>query len=159
MSVVEQVVQGADGAEVALAEYAGKVLLVVNTATQCGFTPQYAGLQELYARYRDEGFEILDFPCNQFGHQAPGSADEIASFCETRYGITFRQFAKIDVNGPHEAPLYTWLKAQKSGVGGSRIKWNFTKFLIGRDGEVVARFGSQTKPEQIAAAVAAELAK
>ena len=137
------------GNEVSLKDYEGKVLLIVNTATGCGFTPQYAGLQELYKKYQAEGLEILDFPCNQFGNQAPGTEEEIVTFCTGRFGVTFKQFAKIEVNGANEAPLYTYLKSQKKGIGGSNIKWNFTKFLVDRKGNVVARFSPTTTPEQI----------
>jgi glutathione peroxidase len=148
-------VTDAKGARVKLSEYAGKVLLIVNTATECGFTPQYAGLQDLYVKYRDRGFEILDFPCNQFGHQAPGTNEEIASFCEGRFGTTFRRFDKIEVNGANESPLYTWLKSQKGGVGGANIKWNFTKFLLDRSGEVTARYA----PTKTPAALEADISK
>ena len=120
----------------ALSQYRGKVLLVVNTATQCGYTPQYTDLQRIYEAYKDSGFVILDFPCNQFGSQAPGSYDDIHDFCTGRYGITFPQFAKIDVNGANASPLYVWLKTKKPGD----IKWNFTKFLLDRKGEVIRRF-------------------
>lgn len=149
MSIYEYTVKDNQGEEVALSEYKGKVLLIVNTATGCGFTPQYDGLQNLYEKYQSQGFEILDFPCNQFGNQAPGTDDEIADFCDSRYGITFRQFAKIDVNGEKESPLYTYLKSQKGGMMGNKIKWNFTKFLVDRNGTVVERFGSTTTPEKI----------
>ena len=142
-------VKDAKGMNVELSEYAGKVLLVVNTATGCGLTPQYTGLQDLYARYCEKGFEILDFPCNQFANQAPGTSDEIGSFCTGRFGIAFRQFGKTGVNGSGESPLYTWLKAQKSGVAGANIKWNFTKFLVNRKGEVVARFAPTKTPTAI----------
>lgn len=167
--------------EVHLSDYKGKVLLVVNTATQCGFTPQYPSLQKLYDTYHDQGFDILDFPCNQFGEQAPGDYGDIHSFCTGRFGITFPQFAKIDVNGENEAPLYTYLKSQKSFAGftgekkafmedfvgkahpdfkeTSDIKWNFTKFLINKDGEVVARFESTTDPEELNEAIQALLKK
>ncbi|MDR1692048.1 MAG: glutathione peroxidase, partial [Oscillospiraceae bacterium] len=117
--------------------------------TGCGFTPQYKGLQELYGKYKDRGFEILDFPCNQFGNQAPGTDEEIGAFCTGRFGVTFRQFAKINVNGDGESPLYTWLKKQKGGIGGGKIKWNFTKFLINKNGEVVARFAPTKTPESL----------
>lgn len=130
-------------------QYEGKVLLIVNTATGCGFTPQYNGLQDLYDKYKDKGFEILDFPCNQFGHQAPGDSDEIATFCTMRYGITFQQFNKVDVNGKNEEPLYTYLKKQKNGIMGNKIKWNFTKFLIDRKGNVVERFAPTVEPIKI----------
>ena len=125
-----------NGDSVALSQYRGKVLLVVNTATQCGYTPQYTDLQRIYEAYKDSGFVILDFPCNQFGSQAPGSYDDIHDFCTSRYGITFPQFAKIDVNGANASPLYVWLKTKKPGD----IKWNFTKFLLDRKGEVIRRF-------------------
>ncbi len=125
------------------------MLLVVNTATGCGFTPQYEGLQELYDKYQDKGFEILDFPCNQFGNQAPGSEDEIVSFCQLNYGVSFKQFAKIEVNGENEAPLYTYLKKQQGGILGSKIKWNFTKFLVDRDGNVIDRFAPTVTPDKI----------
>ena len=134
-----------EGKEVSLSEYKGKVLLIVNTATGCGFTPQYEGLEKLYKEYKDKGFEILDFPCNQFFGQAPGTDEEIHSFCTLKYDVTFRQFHKIDVNGKNESPLYTFLKAQKKG----RIKWNFAKFLIDKEGNVVERYGSMTKPAAI----------
>ncbi|MBP5242896.1 MAG: glutathione peroxidase [Clostridia bacterium] len=164
MSIYDYKVKGRKGAEVALADYEGKVLLIVNTATGCGFTPQYKELQEIYDKYKAQGLEILDFPCNQFGNQAPGTEEEIASFCTGRFGITFPQLAKIEVNGENEEPLYTYLKAQKGFEGfdanhplsavvaqivekidpnyanNSNIKWNFTKFLVNRKGEVVARF-------------------
>lgn len=130
-------------------QYEGKVLLIVNTATGCGFTPQYNGLQDLYDKYKDKGFEILDFPCNQFGHQAPGDSDEIATFCTMRYGITFQQFSKVDVNGKNEEPLYTYLKKQKNGIMGNNIKWNFTKFLIDSKGNVVERFAPTVEPIKI----------
>ena len=133
------------GADVSLGEYKGKVLLIVNTATGCGFTPQYDGLQDLYEKYQEKGFEILDFPCNQFLGQAPGSAEEIESFCQARFGITFRQFAKIKVNGKEESPLYTYLKGEQKGS----IKWNFTKFLVDRDGNVVGRFAPTFTPDKL----------
>ena len=133
------------GEDKSLADYKGKVLLIVNTATGCGFTPQYAGLEELYQKYHQAGLEILDFPCNQFGHQAPGSDEEIHAFCTAKYKTSFDQFKKIDVNGENAAPLYAWLTKQKGG----NIKWNFTKFLISRDGTIIKRYGSITKPEKI----------
>lgn len=149
MEFYDLTVKDAQGADVPLSDYKGKVLLVVNTATGCGFTPQYDGLQDLYEKYRDRGFEILDFPCNQFGNQAPGSDEEIGSFCSSRYGITFKQFAKTDVNGENESPIYTYLKAQKGGMFGKNIKWNFTKYLIDRGGKVVARYAPTKTPESI----------
>jgi len=133
-----------------LSAYQGKVMLIVNTATGCGFTPQYKGLEELYRLYRDRGLVVLGFPCNQFGNQAPGTNEDIADFCELNYNVTFPQFAKIDVNGENAAPLYQWLKKQKKGIFGSTsIKWNFTKFLVDRNGKVVERFGPAETPEQI----------
>ena len=131
------------GKEVSLADYKGKVLLVVNTATRCGFTPQYKDLEALYEKYRNEGLEILDFPCNQFGQQAPGSIQEIHQFCTANFAIQFPQFDKIEVNGENEHPLYAWLKAQKGFEGD--IRWNFTKFLISRDGQVLKRYESAIK--------------
>ena len=139
--------------EVSLEEFKGKVLLIVNTATGCGFTPQYEGLQKLYDDHKDQGFEILDFPCNQFANQAPGSEDQIVSFCQARYAVTFRQFAKIEVNGKNESPLYTYLKQQKGGLFGRNIKWNFTKFLVDREGNVVARFAPTVEPAKIEAKI------
>ena len=134
-----------------LATKQGKVLLVVNTASKCGFTPQYDGLEELYQKYKDKDFEVLGFPCNQFGAQEPGNADEIAEFCKVNFGVTFPLMAKIDVNGPDASPLYDWMKNEKKGVMSSRsIKWNFTKFLIDRDGNVVKRYGPQETPRMIA---------
>lgn len=149
MDIYKLTVKDAEGNNIKLSDYKGKVLLIVNTATGCGFTPQYDGLQDLYKKYKDSGFEILDFPCNQFGNQAPGTEEEIVSFCTGRYGITFKQFAKIDVNGENESPLYTYLKTQKDGILGSKIKWNFTKFLINKDGEVVDRYAPTKKPAAI----------
>ncbi len=145
MNLYDIKVTDMEGKEVSLSEYKGKVLLIVNTATGCGFTPQYEGLEKLYKEYKDKGFEILDFPCNQFFGQAPGTDEEIHSFCTLKYDVTFRQFHKIDVNGKNESPLYTFLKAQKKG----RIKWNFAKFLIDKEGNVVERYGSMTKPAAI----------
>ncbi|AHE52697.1 glutathione peroxidase [Sphingomonas sanxanigenens] len=134
-----------------MADYAGQVLLIVNTASQCGFTPQYAGLEALYRKYHDQGFSVLAFPCNQFGKQEPGDAEEIATFCSLTYDVTFPLFAKIDVNGDAADPLFAWLKAQKPGLLGSTgIKWNFTKFLVDRQGRVVHRYAPTTKPEDIA---------
>ena len=139
-----------DGSEVGLADKAGKVLLIVNTASKCGFTPQYQGLEALWRKYREQGFEVLAFPCNQFGAQEPGDAAEIAAFCSLNFGISFPVMAKIDVNGEGAPPLYRWLKDQARGILGTRkIKWNFTKFLIARDGKVVRRYGPNVKPEKI----------
>lgn len=157
MSIYDYKVKDKNGSEVSMKNYEGKVLLIVNTATGCGFTPQFEGLQDLYEKYQAQGFEILDFPCNQFGNQAPGSDEEITDFCNSRYGITFQQFAKIDVNGENEAPLFTYLKSQKTGLMGSKVKWNFTKFLVDRNGKVVGRFAPTTTPEAIDAEVVKQL--
>ncbi|MBE6135438.1 MAG: glutathione peroxidase [Erysipelotrichaceae bacterium] len=144
-NIYDIIVKDMEGKDVSLSEYKGKVLLIVNTATGCGFTPQYSGLEAMYRKYKEQGFEILDFPCNQFFGQAPGSDEEIHSFCQLKYDVSFKQFHKIDVNGKNEDPLYTYLKSQKKG----RIKWNFAKFLIDREGNVVNRYGSMSKPEAI----------
>ena len=149
MNLYDISVRKMDGSEESLAIYKGKVLLIVNTATQCGFTPQYDGLQDLYDKYKDSGLEILDFPCNQFANQAPGTDEEIHNFCTGRFGITFPQYAKIDVNGSNESKLYTYLKKQKGGLLGSKIKWNFTKFLVDKNGNVVGRYAPADKPEKI----------
>jgi glutathione peroxidase len=149
MSIYDLTVKDTKGNDVSMSEFKGKVLLIVNTATGCGFTPQYDGLEALYAKYRDRGFEILDFPCNQFGNQAPGTEEEIVSFCKMRFGVSFRQFKKIKVNGPEEDPLFTYLKEQKGGIGGKKIKWNFTKFLVDKEGNVVERFAPTVEPAKI----------
>lgn len=149
MDIYDFKVKSQTGSEIALSDYRGKVLLIVNTATGCGFTPQYEGLQDLYEKYQSQGLEILDFPCNQFGHQAPGSDEEITDFCQSRYGVTFRQFKKIDVNGKDEEPLYTYLKSQEKGVMGNNIKWNFTKFLVDRAGKVTGRFAPTVTPKKL----------
>jgi glutathione peroxidase len=146
-----------DGREVDLAEFAGKAVLVVNTASKCGFTPQYAGLEELATRYRGRGLVVLGFPCDQFGHQEPGDEGEIAEFCQLNYGVTFPMFAKVEVNGAGAHPLYRWLRSEKGGLLGSRIKWNFTKFLVDPEGRVVGRYGSTTKPADLAADIEAAL--
>ena len=164
MNIFDFSVEDVKGMETSLRDYAGKVILIINSATECGFTPQYDDLQDIYEKYGEDGFVILDFPCNQFGHQAPGTNEEIVSFCDSRYGITFPIFSKIEVNGGNESPLYTYLKSQKGFAGfdaehpltpmlesalertdsnyaqSSDIKWNFTKFLIDREGNVVERF-------------------
>ena len=143
-----------DGHETPLAQYRGKVLLVVNTASKCGFTPQYAGLETLYKQFKDKGVVVLGFPCNQFGAQEPGSESDIAQFCELNYGVSFPIFAKIDVNGPDAHPLYKFLKSEKSGILGTEgIKWNFTKFLVDREGNVVGRFAPSVTPAELAPAV------
>ena len=140
-----------DGTERSLADYRGKTVLVVNTASKCGFTPQYKGLEALHEQYGDKGLVILGFPCDQFGHQEPGNEDQIQEFCELNYGVKFPMFSKIDVNGDNAHPLYKWLRSVKSGVLGGKIKWNFTKFLIGPDGKPIKRYGSVTKPEKLTA--------
>jgi glutathione peroxidase len=139
-----------DGIERQLVDYKGKVVLVVNTASQCGFTGQYKGLEELYRTYADRGLVVLGFPCDQFGHQEPGDEEEIATFCERNFGVTFPLFSKVDVNGPDAHPLYQWLRSEKSGLVGDKIRWNFTKFLVDSEGKVVERYGSRTTPAQIA---------
>ena len=172
MNVYDFTVKAQDGSEVSLSDYRGKVLLIVNTATGCGFTPQYDELQDLYDEHKNDGLEILDFPCNQFGEQAPGDDEEIHSFCTGRYGITFPQFSKIEVNGENAIPLYKWLtentvfegfdknamglmmtqvlkKVDKDFKNNSSIKWNFTKFLINREGEIVARFEPMTNLKKV----------
>ncbi len=143
------------GAEVSLEQYKGKVLLIVNTATRCGFTPQYKDLEAMYEKYNEQGFEILDFPCNQFGSQAPGTIAEIKEFCTTTYNVKFTQFDKIEVNGENEHPLYTYLKANAENK--NNIRWNFTKFLISADGKILKRFESGDKMEDVESAVAQAL--
>jgi len=139
------------GREVPLSLYEGQVLLIVNTASACGFTPQYAGLQALHEQYAGQGLTVLGFPCNQFGHQEPGSAEEIAGFCERHFGVQFPMMEKIDVNGANAHPLYRWLEAQAPGLLGSKaIKWNFTKFLVDRDGQVIRRYAPQDAPAKLA---------
>ncbi|MGL4604994.1 MAG: glutathione peroxidase [Iodobacter sp.] len=147
-------VQGINGETVDLARYAGSVVLVVNVASHCGFTPQYEGLQALYEKYKDRGFVVLGFPCNQFGAQEPGTEAEIVSFCSLNYQVGFPLFAKVDVNGDTAAPFYHWLKSEKAGLLGSEaVKWNFTKFLLDKQGKVVDRFAPMTKPAEIAAEI------
>jgi glutathione peroxidase len=177
MSLYDFKMKNIKGEEVSLSDYKGKLVLVVNTASKCGFTPQYEGLEKLYQKYKDRDFVILGFPCNQFLEQDPGSNEEIASFCKANYGVTFPMFSKIDVNGPNEAPLYTWLKQKAPFQGfelskeggkviydvlkehypdnltGDGIKWNFTKFLVGRDGESVQRFEPSVTPEELDAVI------
>jgi glutathione peroxidase len=145
------------GEDKKLADFRGKALLVVNVASHCGFTPQYKGLQELYQSYAPRGFEVLAFPCDQFGHQEPGSDAEIAAFCDRTYGVTFPVFAKIEVNGRNAHPLYVWLKGEKGGLLGDGIKWNFTKFLVDRAGAVRERYAPTTKPASLARDVEALL--
>ncbi len=138
------------GEETPLATFEGKTVLVVNTASKCGFTPQYEGLEKLHEEFSDEGLVVLGFPCDQFGHQEPGDEGEIQEFCQLNYGVSFPMFAKVEVNGDDAHPLYKWLRSEKGGALGSKIKWNFTKFLVGRDGKPVKRYGSTTKPEKLA---------
>lgn len=137
------------GQEINLSDYQGKAVLVVNTASTCGLTPQYAGLEKLYEQYEEQGLVVLGFPCNQFARQEAGDAAEIKEFCQINYGVTFPMFAKVEVNGSGTHPLFQWLRQAKSGVFGNRIKWNFTKFLIGRDGHVIKRYAPNTPPEKI----------
>ncbi|EKF73859.1 glutathione peroxidase [Alcanivorax hongdengensis A-11-3] len=150
MSIYDFQAHTLGGEEKSLADFRGKVLLIVNTASKCGFTPQYKGLEALYDTYKDQGLEILGFPCNQFGKQEPGGAEEIGAFCEKNYGVSFTMFDKIDVNGDGTHPLYQYLKQEATGVLGSKsIKWNFTKFLINRDGKVLKRYAPTDKPESL----------
>jgi glutathione peroxidase len=147
-----------DGAPVSLSDFRGQVLLIVNTASQCGFTPQFAGLEALHQQYAPRGFAVLGFPSNQFGHQDPGTNAEIGAFCERNYGVSFPMMEKIEVNGAHAAPLYQWLVRQAPGLLGSKaIKWNFTKFLIGRDGQVIRRYAPMVKPGSIGSDIEAAL--
>jgi glutathione peroxidase len=157
-SLADFTAEALTGGEVELGDYAGKVVLVVNTASECGFTPQYEGLEQLYRELGEQGLVVLGFPSDQFGHQEPGTEAEIAEFCQRNYGVSFPMFAKIDVNGPGTHPLYTWLKSEKKGLIGGAIKWNFTKFLIGRDGSVLARYASATTPADLRADVERALA-
>ena len=147
----------ANGTEQSLGAYRGQALLVVNSASRCGFTPQYAGLQGLYERYAPRGFSVLAFPCNQFGGQEPGSEAEIAAFCDTRFHVSFPLFAKVEVNGPRAHPLWAWLRRQKGGFLTDAIKWNFTKFVVDREGRVVSRHAPTTRPEALAREVEALL--
>ncbi len=149
MSIYDFTVNDWQGQPVHLKAYSGRVLLIINSATACGFTPQYQALQQLYEDYKDKGFEILDFPSNQFGAQAPGTGEEIHTFCALHYATTFPQFEKVEVNGQNASPLFAYLKKELPGTLGREIKWNFTKFLIGRDGTPLARFAPTTKPEDI----------
>ena len=157
-AITDLTVTGANGAPVPLEQWRGQVLLIVNTASKCGFTPQYEGLEALHRRFADRGFAVLGFPCNQFGAQEPGDAAEIARFCSLTYDVTFPVFAKIDVNGAQAAPLFERLKAEAPGVFGTKaVKWNFTKFLIDREGQVVRRYAPTTKPDEITADIEALL--
>ena len=158
-SIYDFEAQQINGQNVPLSQYQGKVLLIVNTASACGFTPQFGGLEELHRQYADKGLVVLGFPCNQFGSQDPGSNDEIASFCQLNYGVSFPMMAKIDVNGADASPLYKWLTAEAPGLLGSKaIKWNFTKFLVGKDGQVIRRYAPQDAPKKLAADIEAALA-
>ena len=148
-----------DGKNKAFADYQGKVLLIVNTASKCGFTPQFAGLEKLYDKYKDQGFEVLGFPCNQFGGQDPGSSEEIGAFCQKNYGVNFPMFAKVDVKGPEAHILFRYLTNNSKGILGNGIKWNFTKFLIGKDGKVLNRFAPTTKPEELQSEIETALAQ
>ena len=158
MNAYDFTAQTLEGQPAALGDYRGRVLLIVNTASKCGFTPQYAGLEGLWRKYQDRGLTILGFPCNQFGGQEPGNAEEIANFCSLTYEVTFPMMAKVEVNGAGADPLYAWLKHEKKGLLGSEaIKWNFTKFLIGRDGEVIGRFAPNAEPKSLESAIEAAL--
>ncbi|MEZ5119720.1 MAG: glutathione peroxidase [Candidatus Nanopelagicales bacterium] len=158
MSIYDFKVSARDGSQVDLTDYKGQVLVIVNTASKCGFTPQFAGLEQLYEQYKDQGLTVIGFPCNQFGNQDPGSNEEIAEFCQVNYGVTFPMMGKIDVKGDDADPLYKWLTSEARGILGSKsIKWNFTKFLVGRDGEVIERFGSQDEPAKMREAIEAAL--
>ena len=157
-SIYDFEAQQMNGKTVPLSQYKDKVLLIVNTASACGFTPQFGGLEELHKEYADRGLVVLGFPCNQFGAQDPGSNDEIASFCQLNYGVSFPMMAKIDVNGADASPLYKWLTAEAPGLLGSKaIKWNFTKFLVGKDGQVIRRYAPQDAPKKLAADIEAAL--
>jgi glutathione peroxidase len=158
MNAYDFTVETLDGQPSPLETWRGKVLLIVNTASKCGFTPQFAGLEDLHRKYGERGFEVLGFPCNQFAGQEPGNAEEIASFCSLTYDVDFPMMAKIDVNGPKADPFYGWLKIQKKGfLGTEGVKWNFTKFLIDRNGEVVARFPPNAEPKSLESAIEALL--
>lgn len=160
MSIYDFTANRLEGTPQSLSDYRGQVLMIVNVASQCGFTPQYTGLEELYRRYRDRGFAVLGFPCNQFGSQEPGDANEIKNFCSTKYDISFPLFAKIDVNGEHAHPLYQYLKRRQPGLLGTEaIKWNFTKFLIDRDGQVLRRYAPKDAPESLTSDIEAALAQ
>ncbi|WP_349929379.1 glutathione peroxidase [Acinetobacter sp. A1-4-2] len=148
-----------DGKNKSFADYQGKVLLIVNTASKCGFTPQFAGLEKLYEKYKDQGFDVLGFPCNQFGGQDPGSNEQIGAFCQKNYGVSFPMFAKVDVKGPEAHILFRYLTNNSKGILGNGIKWNFTKFLIGKDGKVLNRFAPTTKPEELESEIEAALAQ
>ena len=159
MSLYDIAVRTIDGQEQSLADFSGQVLLIVNVASKCGFTPQYTGLEALYGKYRAQGFTVLGFPCDQFGHQEPGDEAEIRNFCTLNYSVSFPLFAKIEVNGEHAHPLYRLLKSARPGLLGTEaIKWNFTKFLVGRDGQVLQRYAPNDQPESLGEAIAVALA-
>jgi len=161
-SIYDFTAKSLQGKDVSLGDFRGKPMLIVNTASKCGFTPQYEGLEKLYEQHKDKGLVVLGFPCNQFGAQEPGSEAEIGAFCQANYGVTFPMFSKIDVNGTNAHPLYNYLKGEKAGILGTKnIKWNFTKFLVNRDGQVVNRFAPKLNPEapEVVGAIEAELAK
>lgn len=149
MSVYEFSAKTIEGPDKSLKDYEGKVLLIVNTASECGFTPQFEGLQDLYEKYQNQGFEVLGFPCNQFKNQDPGTDEQIFSFCEDNYGVSFQMFSKVDVKGEHAHPLFTYLTEQAKGLLTKEIKWNFTKFLVNKQGEVIDRFAPQTEPKSL----------
>ena len=150
-TIYEFSAENMDGSTQAFADYKGQVLLIVNTASKCGFTPQFEGLEALYQQYKDQGLTVIGFPCNQFGSQDPGSNDEIGAFCQKNYGVSFPMMGKVDVNGKDADPIFDWLKDQKGGILTDGIKWNFTKFLLGRDGQVIDRYAPTTKPDAIKA--------
>lgn len=159
MSIFDFKVQARDGSQIDLGDYQGKVLVVVNTASKCGLTPQFAGLEELYKQYGEQGLTIIGFPCNQFANQDPAGNEEIAEFCQLNYGVTFPMMAKINVNGDEADPVYKWLTSEAPGfLGSKKIKWNFTKFLVGRDGEVIERFSPQDDPQKMSDAIEKALA-
>ena len=149
MTIYQYEAELLNGQNKAFSDYQGKVLLIVNTASKCGFTPQFAGLEKLYNKYREQGFEVLGFPCNQFGGQDPGSNEQIGEFCSKNYGVNFQMFSKVDVKGPEAHVIFRYLTHQTKGILGSGIKWNFTKFLINRQGEVINRYAPTTKPENL----------
>ncbi|HEY2132493.1 MAG TPA: glutathione peroxidase [Acetobacteraceae bacterium] len=159
MSIYDYEARLASGEMQPMGAFRGQVLLIVNVASRCGFTPQYTGLQALHARYHDHGLTVLGFPCDQFGHQEPGSDTEIVTFCSANYGVSFPIFSKIEVNGANAHPLYVFLKREKGGLLGNGIKWNFTKFLVAREGNVMGRFPPTTTPEKLAPQIATELAR
>lgn len=160
MSIYDIEVQSIDGAMQSLSQYRGKVMLIVNVASRCGFTPQYSGLEALYRKFKDRGLVVLGFPCNQFGQQEPGSNEEIQNFCQSQFDVSFPLFARIEVNGDHAHPIYKFLKSERKGILGTEaIKWNFTKFLVNHKGDVVARYAPNDKPEDLESAIVTLLDK